>query len=219
MSTSAADARQAFGGGIAVVGERDDLIGPDGTKFGQAFGVPAGADDTAGTEVLGDLDRHRARVAGGTEHEDRLAGPEGDATAKGDPGRHGRVHGRGDLDHVDVLRQRNHPAQVDERPLGHGTPDVVRADEVHALPVSESSHPVDPGDHGQGAGARVVAARRVGSDPRVQSGGQDVDEDLVRVRWARGCRRPRSGEGGRRIGPRLRACSCRVGLPRVLRPF
>ena len=179
MSTSAAEAARRSAVAAPSSESTTIVVGPGGTELGETVGVAAGADDPAGTEMLGHLDRHGTRVAGGTQHEDRLAGLEGNATAQGDPGRHGRVHGCGHLDHVDVCRQGHRPAQVDECSLGHGAADIVGADEVHVAPVVQPAHPVDPGDHGQDSGARVMAARGVASDPRVQADGQHVDEDFV----------------------------------------
>ena len=133
---------------------------------------------------------------------------ERDPAAEGHPGRHGRVHGRRDLGDVGAVGQRHGPPGVDDGLLGHRAPDVIGDGEVDQAAVGQPADPVDAGDHRQRPGAGVVPARRARADPRVQPDREHVGQPSRRARWAGARRTARTGAGGRRNGPRRRACSC-----------
>ena len=170
-------------GGGAV--ERDGRVGAEIGEGGEPFGLASGTDDLAGAEVLGDLDGHSPGVAGRPQDQDPLAGPEGNASAQGDPRRHGGVHGRRDEYRVALAGQYDAPAEIDDRLFGHRTHRGLRQDEVAQGAVGGAAYAVDAGDEGKLAGAGVVRAVGLGPHPRMQARGDDVDEDLLWCLWGR----------------------------------
>ena len=145
----------------------------------QAVVIPAGTDHPAGSEPLGDLDRHRSGVARRPQHQHRLSGLDRHPAAQRHPGGHGRVHGGGDLLDVGAVGQRNAPAHVDDCLLGHRAGEPIIGDEEDPSPVSGSADPVHAGNHREPTGTGVVPAGGVGPHPGVQPDGQHVDEHLV----------------------------------------
>ena len=73
-----------------------------------------------------------------------------------------------------------------------------RGDEVDEPAVGRPPHRVDAGDQRQLALARVVGAARAGADPRVEPGGEHLDDDLVLAARRPGRGSLRSGAGDRR---------------------
>ena len=130
--------------------------------------------------MFGDLDGHSACVAGGPKDEDRLTRLERHPTAQGNPRGHRRVHGRSNLDDVDGLRQRDASPHIDDRLIGHRTPGVVTGDEVDQPAIAHPPNPIDPGNHRQHPGTRVVPPRCIGTHPRMQPRSQNVDKHLIR---------------------------------------
>jgi hypothetical protein len=106
-------------------------------------------------------------------------GPERHPLTQRDPGRHGRVHRRGHHDRIDGAGQHQAAPDVDDRLLGHRAHRGVWQDEVPQQPVGSASDAVDARHERQLIGARVVRPVSLGSDPRMQSGGQDTDEHLA----------------------------------------
>ncbi|GGI35379.1 hypothetical protein GCM10010988_03630 [Cnuibacter physcomitrellae] len=107
----------------------------------------------------------------------RLGG-EDDAATEGDPRRHRRVHGRGHADRVDGGGEDDARAPIDHRAFGHGTP---VDDEVEQTALRIPPHAVDPGHEGEGEGLGVVRPVRLGSDARMQRGGEHLDDGLLRA--------------------------------------
>ena len=84
MSTSAAASASRSAVTRRIVGEATTSSAPS-WQLGQRSGSPR-ADDPAGAQPLGYLDRHRSGVAGGPEDQHRLARLEGDPAAQSHPG-------------------------------------------------------------------------------------------------------------------------------------
>ena len=70
----------------------------------RAAGIATGADHASGAEQRGDLDRHRAGVAGRAEDQDALARLDRDTAPQRHPRRHRRVHRGGDRRGVGAVR-------------------------------------------------------------------------------------------------------------------
>ena len=119
----------------------------------------------------------------------------GHPAAQSDPGRHRRVHCRGDLRHVgsdgsSTMRLTSTTARSAIVP-GH----VVGGHEVDRPPVRKPADTIDAGDHRQHAGGRVVRPGRAAADARVQPDGEHVDQRLVTDWSAAAPGRPRNCGG------------------------
>ena len=102
-----------------VLGELHDLVRADADQGLQTARVATGSDDSAGSEKLRDLHRHRSGITCRPQNQHALSGFDRDSATEGDPGRHGRVHCSGDFLDIGVLGKGNCPSHVDNSLLGH----------------------------------------------------------------------------------------------------
>ena len=126
-------------GGVSVEG--DEGVGAEGGERVEAFEIAACADDVACAEALGDLHGHLASVAGGAENEHALPRGERTASAQGDPGGHGWVHGGGDGGDVHASREEDGAAEIDHGLLGHRPSSGVGDDEVDEAAIGNATEP------------------------------------------------------------------------------
>ncbi len=164
--------------GLRVIVESDGGVSPELRK---PVCAASDRDDATGVEPSGDLDGESSGVPGRSHDHHALAWLEVDPAAQGDPGRHGRVHGGGDLDGVCAFGKPDAAADVDDGLLRHRSQAGVGEDEVAQGAVGRASDAVDAGDERQVVGAGVVRAFGLGAYPRVDSRGDDVDHHLVRA--------------------------------------
>jgi len=175
-------------GDVGAAVEEHGTGGAKGRERGQLARVPAGRDDLPGAEEPRDLHRQLTGVAGRAQDEDILGGLEGHPLTQADPGGHGRVHRGGHRHRVAVVGQHDAAPGIDDGLLGHRAHRRVGKDEVAEPPVRVPADTVDPRHERKLAGAGVVRAVGLGPDARVESRGEDVDDDLV------GSARRRGGE-------------------------
>ena len=184
-------------GGTGKLIEGADLVGAERGQGSKLGAVASGCDHVGGAEPLGHLDRHPPGVAGCPQDRHPLAGPEVDPPTQRHPRGHGGVHRRRHHDRVDGVRQDDAAVEVDHGPLGHRPEGRVVEDRVADVPFRVTDHGIDPRDERQLIGARVVEAAGLGAHPRMQPGGQDLDDDLALSRWRRDRGSPGSGVAGR----------------------
>ncbi|GAA3456005.1 hypothetical protein [Dactylosporangium matsuzakiense] len=159
--------------------ERAHHVGAERAQRFEAGRVPPGRDDLPGPELLGDLDGHPPGVPGRAEDQHLLSPVELDAPPQCHPRRHHGVHRRGDQDRVDPVGQHDAAVGLDDGPVGHGPERGVVEHGVADAALRVPHDGIDPGDQRQLPGARVVRPVRLGAGPRVQRGGEDVDDHLV----------------------------------------
>ena len=112
------------------------------------------------------------------------------------------------------FRELNRSPDVDDGLLGHGAPDVVGRDEVHATAVGQAADAVDARDHRQRPATAVMPTRRARTNPGMQADGEDVHQRLVGPGGLGGVKRLIARWAGRTIERRRRACACWLFLSR-----